>query len=210
MKVRYVLVLSTLVTAAACEVRPDTGAVTAAAAERHGWDPAQRTVADSILPMDTMIARFQSGLPVRSALRVDAPRSMEQLIGRFATAVEDSSALELLAITLDETEFAYLYFPTSIYARPPYSQPPAVNWLLMQQNSLKGMSRLLGAYGGRSLPVEGHRCAGEPVVEGRNRIHERCVLRIRGLDGRLQEGRLFGSILERDGAFLLMSLANDL
>lgn len=165
---------------------------------------------DSILPMDTMIAVFQARLPATAALADDAPTSRDELIQRFASAVEDSSANALAALTLSVAEFAYLYFPTSIYAREPYAQPPAVNWLLMEQNSLKGAARLLRTYGGRSLVVEGHACTGEPKVQGPNRIHEQCTIRMRAADGTIEEVRLFGSIIERDGRYKLMSLANRL
>lgn len=207
-----VLTLSALTLLAACDERTQmAAALPHVLAVTGGTDNAPpKLAADSILPMDTMIARFQSSLPVTSSLSPDAPRSIEELMTRFAKAVEASSAGALLALTVDQAEFAYLYFPTSIYARPPYAQPPAVNWLLLEQNSLKGMARLLRVYGGRSLRVEGHRCASDPLVEGRNRIHEQCVLRIRARDGGREDVRLFGSILERDGRFRLMSLANRL
>jgi hypothetical protein len=172
-------------------------------------DGTAAAVRDSILPMETMIARYQADLPPVSMLGEDAPSSMDELIARFVAAVEDSSRAGLRALTLDAAEFAYLYFPTSIYARPPYAQPPAVNWLLLEQNSLKGEARLLRSFGGRPLDMAGFSCAGEPVVEGANRLHDRCTLRIRTVQG-TADIRLFGSIIERDGRFRIMSLANRL
>lgn len=165
---------------------------------------------DSILPMDTMIARFQADLPEVTSFGAEAATSIDELVMRFAAAVRDSSTGALDAVTLDAAEFAYLYFPTSIYSRQPYAQPPAVNRLLLEQNSLKGRARLLREYGGRPLAVESHDCAGEPIIEGENRIHDHCVLRIRGSDGEIVEVRMFGSVIERQGRFKLMSLANRL
>jgi hypothetical protein len=194
-----------LLIAAGCGERAASPADTQAAS-----GPAAVVAGDSILPMDTRITRFQAELPAVTSLGADAPTSRDELIARFAAAVEDSSTEALSAITVSAAEFAHLYFPTSIYARAPYAQPPAVNWLLLEQNSLKGRARLLRYYGGRPLAVEGHDCIGEPTIEGANRIHGQCTLRIRGSDGQLENVRLFGSILERDGRFKLMSLANRL
>ena len=178
--------------------------------QRHGALLASTPAADSILPMQTMIARFQADLPVVDSLGPDAPRSIDELIARFVEAVQDSSTVALAALTLSAAEFAYLYFPASIHARPPYAQPPAVNWLLLEQNSLKGRSRLLRRFGGTRLYVTTHHCAGTPLVQGASRIHETCTLRIRGEDGRTEDVRVFGSIVERDGRFKLLSLSNRL
>ena len=41
-----------------------------------------------------------------------------------------------------------------MFAAPPYAQPPEVNWLLMEQNGLKGEARLLRQYGGRALDLK--------------------------------------------------------
>lgn len=165
---------------------------------------------DSILPMDVMIERFQAEVPRVLALADEAPRSRDELVERFVAAVGENSVSALDSITLNVAEFAHLYFPTSIYAQRPYAQPPAVNWLLLEQNSLKGRARLLRHYGGRRLVVEAHECAVDPTVEGRNRIHEQCTLTIRINGDGLENVRLFGSIIERDGRFKLMSLANRL
>ena len=165
---------------------------------------------DSILPMDTMIARFQAEHPPVAMISDDAPRSLDALIERFVAAVEAGSGDALNALTMDAAEFAYLYFPTSMYARPPYAQPPAVSWLLHEQNSLKGRSRLLREYGGKPVRAEGYACEQDPLVEGRNTIHERCMLRLESDDGGVHEVRLFASILERDGRYRIMSLANRL
>lgn len=165
---------------------------------------------DSIFPMEVMIARFQADRPTVTALDDGAARSRDALVARVMEAVADGNAAALHALTVNAAEFGQLYFPTSIYSRKPYAQPPEVTWLLMDQNSRKGLVRLLREYGGQSLVVAGHDCGGEPKVEGPNRIHEHCRVRIRGADGRVEEVRLFGSIIERAGRFKLMSLSNRL
>ena len=165
---------------------------------------------DSILPMAVMIARFQTDRPAVTSFDDGAARSRDALVARVVEAVADSNAAALHALTLNAAEFGHLYFPTSIFSREPYAQPPEVTWLLMSQNGRKGLVRLLREYGGQSLGVAGHACGSEPKVEGSNRIHEPCTVRIRGTDGRVEEVRLFGSIIERAGRFKLMSLSNRL
>jgi hypothetical protein len=165
---------------------------------------------DSILPMAIMIARFQADRPAVTSLDDAAARSRDALVARVVEAVADGNAAALQALTMNAAEFGHLYFPTSIYSREPYAQPPEVAWLLMSQNSRKGLVRLLREYGEQSLVLAGHDCGGEPRVEGSNRIHEHCTVRIRGADGRVEELRLFGSIIERAGRFKLMSLSNRL
>ena len=159
--------------------------------------------------MNEMIDRFQAELPRVTGLSSDAPVSRAELIGRFVDAVADSSVTSLRALTLNAAEFAWLYFPTSIYSRSPYAQPPEVNWLLLQQNSLKGEARLLRHFGGRRLDVVDYRC-GVEKEEGENRIHEQCTLKLRWDDGGVEDVRLFGSIIERDGRYKLLSLSNRL
>jgi hypothetical protein len=171
---------------------------------------AQPTAGDSILPMEIMISRFQADHPIVSSLDDVAAGSRDALVARVMEAVADSNAAALHALTMNAAEFGQLYFPTSIYSREPYAQPPEVTWLLMSQNSRKGLVRLLREYGGQSLVVAGYSCDGEPKVQGSNRIHELCRVRIRGADGRVEEVRLFGSIIERGGRFKLMSLSNRL
>jgi hypothetical protein len=179
-----------------------------AVATPPAWKPA--AAGDSILPMAIMIARFQADRPAVTSLDDGAARSRDTLVARVVEAVADSNAAALRALTLNAAEFGHLYFPASIYSREPYAQPPEVTWLLMSQNSLKGLVTLLREYGGQSLAVAGHSCGGEPKVEGLNRIHEHCTVRVRGADGRVGEVRLFGSIIEREGRFKLMSLSNRL
>ena len=214
MKLKRLVPVAVLLMGAGCDMTQaattgkEGGVALVSVTQGDGARPAP--AADSILPMATMIARFQADLPVVASLGDDAPRSVGELIARFVEAVEDSSTDALAALTLSRAEFAHLYFPSSAHARPPYAQPPAVNWLLLEQNSLKGQSRLLRRFGGKRLPVASHHCTGAPLIQGANRIHEACTLRISSADGWTEDVRLFGSIVERDGRFKLLSLSNRL
>ncbi|HSJ08723.1 MAG TPA: hypothetical protein VK928_02390, partial [Longimicrobiales bacterium] len=180
----------------------------AGGAAQDGAGPGVAVVTvDSIFPMPEMIARFQArvGTPV-AGLPASSATSREELVERFVRAVEDSSVGALRALRMDARQYAYLYVPTSRMTGEPYRQPPELGWLLVEQNGLKGEARVLRRFGGRSLGYRGHAC-GEPVVEGTNTLWEDCTL---DLDVHDVPIRLFGTILERDGRYALVSIANDL
>jgi hypothetical protein len=164
-------------------------------------------VVDSILPMETMIARFQATMPHRPSQLEHAAASRKELIEMLASALRDSSATALQRLRLSVPEFAYLYFPSSHLAGEPYRQPPQLAWMLIEQNSAKGETRLLRRFGGSDVELIGHDCPLPPVLEGENRLWHGCTVRLAAPHGTM---RLFGTIIERDGRFKFVSFANDL
>ena len=164
-------------------------------------------VVDSILPMETMIARFQAAMPNRPHALENAAASRDELVQMLATALRDSSATALYSLRLSASEFAYLYFPSSHFAREPYRHPPQLAWMMIEQNSMKGETRLLRRFGAGDIRFAGHTCLHPPVTEGPNRLWQGCTVDVAAPHGRL---RLFGTIIERDGRFKFVSFANDL
>lgn len=182
-----------LLTAAACAEADGTGTGTI----------------DSVVPWDTALARFREGLDPVDTLRGGAP-TRDALIQRFVAALETADTAALTAMALSRAEFAWLYYPTVPEAHPPYDLRPGLMWFMVEGNSSKGLRRALEEYGGTALRVVGHRCEGEPRVFGENRVHPLCVLRRLQAPGDTLEERLFGPIVERDGRFKFVSLANKL
>ena len=164
-------------------------------------------VIDSILPMETMIARFQAAMPNRPHALENAATSRNELMQMLAAALRDSNAAALYSLRLSAPEFAYLYFPTSHFAREPYRHPPQLAWLMIEQNSMKGQTRLLRRFGGGDIRFTGHTCLHAPVTEGANRLWQGCTVDMAAPQGTL---RLFGTIIEREGRFKFVSFANDL
>lgn len=162
---------------------------------------------DSIFPMEVMIERFQAEAGRRPATLRGAARSRDELVAAFVAAVESSSMAALRGLRMDVAEYAHLYVPTSHLSRDPYRQPPAIGWLLTEQNGLKGEARLLRRFGGRPLGFRSYDCPEAPVVEGDNTLWRNCVVDL-GASG--QPVRLFGTIIERAGRYKFISLANDL
>lgn len=179
-------------------------------AESSTADSAHTTTPlDSILPMDEAIRRFREGLPEVAGLR-GGETSRDALIEAFvdAVAANDTSAVQGLLVS--RTEYAYLYFPSSIYMNKPYQQAPALAWFLNVQSGEKGISRVMRRLGGQELAMESYSC-GEPSREGTNTFWRSCTLTYRDrLENAPVTRRLFGTIMERDGRYKFLSYANDL
>jgi hypothetical protein len=196
-----VYVAAVLLLTAACETNE-----AATAADRKS--DTIRTVVDSILPVQEEIRRFkvQRGGASAAALTGGAA-SRDELVQRFMTAVEKRDTVVLSELLLNANEFIDLYYPTSQFARPPYRQSPELRWFLMQEQSSKGIRRLLERHGGQPTGLRGYSCNPQPLTEGANRIWDRCVV-----ESALYPAptRLFSTILERDGQFKFMSYGNGL
>lgn len=198
------LLLLTLVLAA-CEVPPRS-------ADAEPVDPLKLRpgyVIDSIFPMEEMLRRFRQPLGEPVHLLAGGAESRDGLVRAFvhALAERDDEALERLRI--DESEFAWIYFPPSPFAAPPYELPPEVLWLQLEAESGKGLARATRLIGTGSAYL-GHRCASAPEVFGANRLWSDCVVHWRRPDGGEERFRIFGSILEHGGRFEFVSYANQL
>ena len=158
--------------------------------------------------MAEALTRFRVSLPEIRTLAEASP-TRDALVQRFVAAIEKSDSSAFAGMIMTRTEFAWLYYPSTKYTRPPYEMEPELLWFFLLENGQKGIGRALREYGGRRLGYEGYSCATEPEVQGRNRLWQGCVLRLGSRQG-VVEKRLFGSILERDGRFKFVSFANDL
>jgi hypothetical protein len=130
----------------------------------------------------------------------------------FVDRLAAADTAGLGALTMSRAEFAWLYYPTAPEAHPPYDLAPGLMWFVLEGNSAKGLRRALEEYGGKPLGYVGYRCEGEPRVHGANRIHPLCIVRRLAEPGGTDtlEIRLFGPVLEREGRFKFVSLANRL
>ena len=165
-------------------------------------------VVDSILPIAEHLRRFRAGLPETDALR-GASASVTALVGRWASAVSRHDTADLNAMVVDRAEFAWLYYPGSKLSQPPYEAPPELLWAQFLINSDDGARRLLKRFGGAALVVKSVSCP-SIETEGQNRLHERCVVRVKAGDVITGPSQLFGTILERDGRFKFVGFANRL
>lgn len=166
------------------------------------------TKIDSILPPGEALCRFQLELPVVTEL-ADAPRSRDRLVSEFVEALERADTAAVAKLRVSKPEYAFLYFPSSVYSRKPYELPPDVAWLLSEQNSMKGATRLLRRLSGRDLRFDGYAC-GTSVREQENVFWRDCQVSYvdPGSSVRVTR-RLFGAIMQREGRYKFLSYAND-
>jgi hypothetical protein len=166
-------------------------------------------IVDSILPIEEEVRRFRAaagGNPV-GAFGAGAS-SREALVRRFAAAVSARDTAQLGALVLSAREFIDLVYPESPYVRPPYRQSPAQVWSQIQWPSRSGFRRLVDRLGGRPLTIHDVECPGQPERQGRNVLHAGCSVSFVSGNEAPARGRLFGTIIERDGRFKFVSLAN--
>ena len=162
-------------------------------------------------PMDTVLAgalaRFREGLLPTDTLR-HASASADAVVREFARLVERSDTVGLARLHLSRGEWAWLVYPESRWARPPYRQRPDVAWTLIVERSNGALGRLLERRGGRPLRVAGWRCDAVPQREGRTTYHGGCAVTYRDDRGREVTERLFSSIVVRDGRYKIGSYSN--
>ena len=166
-------------------------------------------VVDSVVPWDTALARFRDGMAEPDSLTGGAA-SLEGLIERFVTLLERADTAALATLMLTRAEFAYLYYPWVPEARPPYDLRPGLMWFMIEGDSQKGLGTALEERGGRPLEYVGYRCAEPTRRMGENTLYPLCLVRRLQTAGDTVEERMFGPIVERDGRFKFVSLANKL
>jgi len=165
-------------------------------------------IIDSILPIEEHLRRFRDGLPQVTGL-ANGTASDTALVQAFLAAVSARDSVTLSRLVLSRAEFAWLYYPAHIYARPPYELDPLTSWTLQQGNSSKGFSRVLREYGGQRLGYVTHGCKPAATVEPPAREWNQCEVGLKVGDYETVK-RLFGSIVEIGGQYKFVSYANDL
>jgi hypothetical protein len=208
------IILSTVIIAAVLAV-----ALTASDSGSTAHDPQAEHIAqvaaaggviDSILPIEEHLRRFRSTISDMPDTLRDGSASFDALVERWSTAIEQHDTAALNAMVIDRAEFAYLYYPTSQLARPPYEAPPELLWGQILTGSDDGARKALKRFGGRQLTIRNVRCAKSPHVEGANRLYMDCRATVAAGADTLQNVRMFGTILERDGRFKFIGHGNSL
>ena len=165
---------------------------------------AAAAIVDSVVPVEEALDRFRVDLSAVQGFEggYDSPEALvREVLDRLAA--EDTIAFEPLAV--NRAEFAWLVYPESPMSRPPYELPPALTWFRLQQENRIGVLRMLRDLGGREFESFALRCPRAAVMEGENRLLSGCTVRA----GEGEERRLFGTLVERDGRWKVLSFAND-
>jgi hypothetical protein len=154
-------------------------------------------VVDSTFTPEESLRRFREGLVEPKALEGGAG-SRDELVRGFVDALARQDTAALIRMHITRPEFAWLYYPHTPLSRPERYLEPKTVWLLMRLESEKGLTRLMQR---ERKGVGELRCENQPLVEGPNRLWERC---------RLGTRQLFGTIIEREGRFKFVSYKTDL
>jgi len=166
-------------------------------------------VVDSILPIEEEMRRFSAaigGTPV-TALGHASP-SRDALVKRIVGDVSRADSADLRGALLTPREFADLVYPNSPYTHPPYRQAPGLVWMLISNPSESGFTRLMRRRGGQPYRLTGYACDPKPDRQGPNTLWQNCSVRLVDEQGDTTTQRWFGSIIERDGRFKLVSYKN--
>lgn len=166
-------------------------------------------VVDSILPITEQLRRFREGMTAPDTLR-HAAASREALVRRWLKAVAASDTAALNQLVLDRAEFAFLYYPASAMSQPPYEAPPQLLWGQILASSNEGLPKVLARFAGQSVALEQLACPDSGTAEGDNRLYANCTVTVRTGSAAPVTGRLFGSIIERQGRFKFLGYANAL
>lgn len=166
-------------------------------------------VIDSILPMEEYLRRFREGVPEVTAM-TGGESDPTSLARRFVTLLASRDSVALDSLRLTRAEFAWLLFPDHAYMREPYELDPALFWSQIGAGSDQGLRRALTRVGGQPLTFVSVACQADTLqlVQGPAKIWSQCQLRYRAGDS-IVAGRLFGSIVERDGRAKFLGYAND-
>ncbi len=165
---------------------------------------------DSVTSIEEALRRFRADLTQHPTRLAGGADSRDQLVERFVRAVEGHDTATIRDLVISRAEFAYLYYPFTPYSGGPMELEPGLAWFLTQQNSEKGITRVLRRLGGTPLGYTGYRCDPTPDRQEQNLLWRNCELQLSTTPTDLPAQRLFGTILERDGRFKLVSYANDL
>ncbi|MEX2529923.1 MAG: hypothetical protein WD960_04045 [Gemmatimonadota bacterium] len=198
---RVLLLATTLLGLAACDFQ-------------EAWsEPSSDTAStpvhvDSIFPIEEEIRRFRDGTEQVESLS-GGEASKEALVERLIHALEVEDVETITSLAMTRNEFAWLYYPHTMYTARPYELSPALVWYHQQNRSSRGLTRLLDRYAGETLYYAGFNCPDEGEAFGEGHIWHGCSVLGSLPTGEEVEERIFGSILEWGGRYKLVSFSNE-
>lgn len=167
-------------------------------------------VVDSIFPMEEQIRRFQATVADTPATFQGGAPSRDALVDAFLNAVRSRDTEALGELVVDRAEYAFLYYPYSHFAAPPYELPPDLLWFQTQNTQSRALVRLFAQMDERTLDARGYRCEEDALELGPTVGWDDCFIQVGGRDTDLVDLRLFGTILMHEGRFKFLSLSNGL
>lgn len=131
--------------------------------------------------------------------------SPEVLARQVLQAVERRDAAALRALAVDEEEFTAHVWPSLPAARRERNLPLSYVWGQLRQKSEHQLAATLAAHGGRPYDLVRVDFGGATVRYAGYAVHRDTTLVVRTREGLQERLRLYGSTLEKDGAFKVFS-----
>lgn len=150
-----------------------------------------------------------SGCGRTSPLLANAFPSVEQLAAAVVDAVSRNDTATLRALALDEQEFREHVWPELPAARPERNLPFSYVWGDLRQKSDQALAATVARYTGRRYTLVSVRFDGEATRYPSYVVHRETVVKVRDDQGVEADLRLFGSSLEKDGAWKVFSYVAD-
>jgi len=135
--------------------------------------------------------------------------SPEALSAAVMGAVERRDTTALRALGLNEQEFREQVWPELPAARPERNLPFSYVWGDLHQKSEESLVKTLARYGGRRYTFVSVRVAGGTTRYSTYAVHRETVLQVRDDTGAQADLRLFGSAVQKDGAWKVFSYVVD-
>lgn len=124
-------------------------------------------------------------------------------------ALERRDGAALSGLALNEQEFREQVWPELPASRPERNLPFSYVWGDLHQKSEAGLGETLAKYGGRRYTLIAVTFRGETSRYPTYTVHRETVLQVRDEGGTAADLRLFGSTLEKDGAWKVFSYVVD-
>ena len=124
-------------------------------------------------------------------------------------AVEQRDTTALRGLALSEEEFREHVWPELPAARPERNLPFSYVWGDLRQKSDESLGQTLARHGGRRYTLISVRNTGETTRYQSYTVSRETVLMVRDETGVPAELRLFGSTIQKDGAWKVFSYVVD-
>ena len=141
----------------------------------------------------------------RSSPLPNSHGSAEELARAVLVAIERRDVDALNALALNESEFREHVWPELPAARPERNLPFSYVWGDLHQKSNARLGRTLAEHGGKKYILVSIRFTGETTAYQSYRVHRQSEVAVRDAQGRDQNVRLFGSMIEKGGRFKVFS-----
>jgi hypothetical protein len=135
--------------------------------------------------------------------------SAEAMSRAVLEAVEQHDRDALRALALNKEEFTEHVWPQLPAARPERNLSPSFVWMSLNQKSSIMLRHVLAAHGGKKYQLVRVHFLGQTTQFGSFQVHRDGELTVKDAQGREQQVRMFGSVLQKNGRYKVFSYVID-